>query len=296
MARSPYQQFQYTERWAEGSRTGLTIGVTDILYSRQSQFQHVEVLQTDFLGRLLLLDGLVMINDWDEFVYHEMISHPALFLLDEPKRVLVVGGGDGGTVREVLRHPSVEQVDLVEIDQMVIDVAREYFPAVSSGFDDPRLNIRVTDGLAFVREAPDSDYDLVIVDSTDPVGLAEALFGEAFYRDCARILTPQGILTAQMESPFDPAFQETVRAAHRLLNGMFPIVDSYLAFIPTYATGMWAFTMASKQHRPVQDFDPERARQRLAHLTGALRYYNAEIHPAAFALPNFAREGMTVGR
>lgn len=296
MARSPYQQLQYTELWAEGSRTGLTMGVTDILFSRRSEFQQVEVLQTDFFGRLLTLDGLVMITDWDEFVYHEMISHPALFLLDEPKRVLIVGGGDGGTVREVLRHPSVEQVDLVEIDQMVIDVAREYFPAVSSGFDDPRLTIRVTDGVAFVKEAPAAHYDLVIVDSTDPIGLAEGLFGEAFYRDCERILTPQGILAAQTESPFDPSFQATIKGAYGLLESLFPVVASYLAFIPTYATGMWAFTMASKQRHPVRDFDLEGTRRRVGELAGDLRYYNAELHPAAFALPTFARGVMTAGR
>lgn len=288
MAEQKEHLFQYSEFWEQ--RTGITFGIEEILFSQRSDFQHVQVLQTDAFGRLLTLDGLVMLTDRDEFVYHEMISHPALCLMNEPKRVLVVGGGDGGTVREVLRHPSVEQVDLVEIDRMVIDVSREFFPQIASGLDDPRVNVLVKDGIEFVKQAAPGTYDLVTVDSTDPVGFAEGLFGEAFYRDCARILTDQGILAAQTESPFDRSFQDSIRAAHGLLGRIFPEVHMYLAHIPTYPTGTWSFTMGSKRLHPLRDYDVATAAQRLAPFQGELQYYNPEIHVAAFALPNFVRK------
>ncbi|MCS7227005.1 MAG: polyamine aminopropyltransferase [Gloeomargarita sp. SKYB31] len=279
-----FHQIQFTEFW--DGRTGQTFGVEDLLYSQRSPYQHVQVWQTDAFGRLLTLDGLVMFTERDEFIYHEMISHPALCLLEVPRRVLVVGGGDGGTVREVLRHPSVERVDLVEIDALVIETARRFFPGMACAFDDPRLQLHITDGVAFVAQAPAQTYDVVIVDSTDPVGMAEGLFGPAFYQDVARILQPAGVLTTQTESPFDRLFQKTIQAAHQCLRQLFPVVAMYLAFIPSYPTGMWSFTLASKQRHPVQDFDPQRA----ASLAPQLRYYNADIHRAAFALPTFVRQ------
>ncbi len=288
MADQKQHHFQYSEYWEK--QTGLTFGVEEVLFNQQSEYQHVQVLQTDAFGRLLTLDGLVMLTEWDEFVYHEMISHPALCLMHEPKRVLVVGGGDGGTVREVLRHPSVEQVDLVEIDKMVIDVSREFFPQIASGLDDPRVNVLVQDGIEFVKQAAPGTYDLVTVDSTDPVGFAEGLFGEAFYRDCARILTDQGILAAQTESPFDRLFRDSIQAAHRLLGDIFPEVHMYLAYIPTYPMGMWSFTVGSKRLHPVRDYDASRAAERLASLQGELRYYNPDVHVAAFSLPTFVRK------
>ncbi|MCS7081869.1 MAG: polyamine aminopropyltransferase [Bacteroidetes bacterium] len=288
MSTAKFHQIQYTEYW-EG-RTGQTFGVEELLYSRRSPYQQVQVWQTDAFGRILTLDGLVMLTERDEFIYHEMISHPALCLLEAPRRVLVVGGGDGGTVREVLRHPEVEQVDLVEIDAAVVEAARAFFPNLACAFDDPRLRLHLADGVAFARQAPSSFYDVVIVDSTDPIGIAEGLFGEAFYRDVARILGADGILVAQTESPFDRLFQHTIRAAHGFLRGLFPIVSMYLAFIPSYPTGMWSFTLASKSLHPVRDFDSERVRARIASFEAALRYYNPDVHIAAFALPNFVRQ------
>ncbi len=278
---------RYTEYWE--ARTGITFGIEELLFSRRSDFQRVEVFQTDAFGRLLTLDGLVMLTERDEFVYHEMIAHPALCLLPDPKRVLVIGGGDGGTVREVLRHPGIERVDLVEIDPVVIDASREFFPGVSSELDNPRCTVHVRDGIEFVKNTPDGTYDLVTVDSTDPVGFAEGLFGEAFYRDCARILTPDGILVAQTESPFDTTFRDSIRQAHKLLGSIFPRVDMFLAHIPTYPTGTWSFTMAGKSLHPLDDFDPEETRRRIAPFEEDLRYYNPEVHRGAFALPNFVR-------
>lgn len=279
--------FSVTEFWE--AQSGITFGVEDVLFSAESEFQQVRVLQTDAFGRLLTLDGLVMLTDRDEFVYHEMIAHPALCLLREPKRVLVVGGGDGGTVREVLRHPSIEHVDLVEIDQMVIDVSRDFFPRIASALENPRLNIRVQDGAEFVRNAEDGFYDLIIVDSTDPVGFAEALFGEDFYRDCHRILSDQGILVSQTESPWDRVFHDSIRAANRFLDSVFKEVELYLASIPTYPLGTWSFTIASKQIHPIDDFDQASAAERLAPFIDELQYYHAGLHRAAFAHPLFVQ-------
>ena len=280
-------QLSYTEFWR--GRSGLTFGVEKVLFSEQSEFQRIEVLQTDAVGRVLTLDGLVMLTEWDEFVYHEMISHPALCLIDAPRQVLVVGGGDGGTVREVLRHPSVERVDLVEIDQMVIDVSRRFLPSVSSALDDERLTVHVRDGVQFALGAPDDSYDVIIIDSTDPVDFAEPLFGESFYQDCARMLTDEGILVAQSESPFDPAFRDTLQRAHRDLASILPHVHMYLAPIPTYPMGTWSFTLSARGTDPLHRFDAERVASKTHPFADRLQYYNAEIHAAAFALPNFVR-------
>jgi spermidine synthase len=287
MAEQKMHLLQYTEYWEE--RTGLTFGLESVLFTGRSEYQHVQVLQTDAFGRLLALDGLVMLTERDEFVYHEMIAHPALCLLPRPKRLLVVGGGDGGTVREMLRYPDVEHVDLVEIDQMVIDVSREFLPEVSAALDNPRLQVHVRDGIEFVKNAADGSYDFVVVDSTDPVGFAEGLFGEDFYRDCVRILSDDGILVSQTESPFDRTFQKSMRQAHELLDRLFAEAHIYLAHIPTYPTGTWSFMMATKGLHPVRDFDAERAARRLAPFAEELKYYNPELHTGAFALPNFAR-------
>lgn len=278
-------QLHYTEFW--DGRSGLTFGVEGVLFDRQSDFQRVQVLQTDAFGRLLTLDGLVMLTERDEFVYHEMLTHPALCLLDRPRRALVVGGGDGGTVREILRHGSIEHVDLVEIDPMVIEASKQYFPTVASAFDDPRLSVHVQDAAAFVEEAPDGTYDLITVDSTDPIGFAEALFGEAFYGHCRRLLTAHGLLASQTESPFDDAFQGSIRQAHGFLRRFFPHVHMYLAHIPTYPMGTWSFTLAGAGPHPVDDFDDARAAARLEPFADALRYYTPAVHRAAFALPRF---------
>lgn len=280
-------RFAFTEFWQDHS--GITFGIEEVLFSEQSEFQNVRVLKTDSFGHLLTLDGLVMLTDRDEFVYHEMIAHPALSLLPDPRRVLVIGGGDGGTVREILRHPGIEHVDLVEIDQMVIDVSRKYFPEIASALDDPRLTINVKDGAEFVQRADDGFYDLVIVDSTDPVGFAEALFGEDFYRDCHRILTSDGILVSQTESPFDPAFRDSIRDANAFLESLFTHVELYLGSIPTYPMGTWSWTMASKTLHPVSDFDRDVVADRLKIFEDDLQYYNADLHRAAFAHPTFVR-------
>ncbi len=290
LAQQKLSQLQYTEYWR--GRSGLTFGVEAVLCSRQTDFQRIEVLETDAFGRLLLLDGLVMLTERDEFVYHEMIAHPALCLLEDPRHVLIVGGGDGGTAREVLRHASVEHVDLVEIDAAVVEVARAYFPHVAGALEDERLHVHAADGAAFVADAAEGAYDLVLIDSTDPVGMAESLFGAAFYRHCARALAEPGVLVAQTESPFDPVFRAMLGEARALLGKLFPHVHMYLASIPTYPMGTWSFTMATRGLHPTRDFDAARAAERMAPFAGDLRYYTPRLHRAAFVLPAFVERMM----
>jgi spermidine synthase len=243
----------------------------------------VEVVDSKGFGKILLLDGFVMLTERDEFVYHEMISHTPLFTHPEPKRVLVIGGGDGGTVREILRHPSVEHVDLVDIDEMVTKVCLDYFPQVAGKLNDPRVSCYFEDGVAFVKRKS-AEYDLVIVDSTDPISVGEGLFTREFYRDCYNALNDNGILVNQSESPF--WLPKIVKGIHAKLREIFPIFQFYQAFIPTYPSGSWAFGFASKGIHPINDFDQQRYEQ----LSLDLQYYNDEIHKAAFALPSFFRK------
>ena len=280
-------EMRHTEFWF--GRSGISFGVTEKLFEQESDYQRVEVFETDGFGRLLTLDGLVMLTERDEFVYHEMIAHPALCLHPDPRRVLVVGGGDGGTVREVLRHARVEHVDLVEIDGAVVEASRRFFPAVASALGHEKLTLHVADGIRFVQDAPSGSYDVILIDSTDPVGFAEGLFGRPFYRACARLLGADGILVAQTESPFGEAFLGHVEEAQGVLGELFPHVRTYQASIPTYPMGLWAFSLAAKTLDPVADFDPEEAERRLAGFGEQLRYYHAALHRAAFVLPAFAR-------
>ena len=264
-------------------KAALEFEINDVLYSAQSPFQKVEVVDSKGFGKILLLDGFVMLTERDEFVYHEMIAHTPLFTHPEPKRVLVIGGGDGGTVREILRHPSVEHVELVDIDEMVTKVCLEYFPQVAGMLNDPRVSCFFEDGVAYVKRK-ETEYDLIIVDSTDPISVGEGLFTREFYRDCYRALNDRGILVNQSESPF--WLPNIVKGIHDKLRDIFPIFHFYQAYIPTYPSGSWAFGFASKSTHPVNNFDVDRYHQ----LSLDLKYYNEEIHKAAFALPTFFRK------
>jgi spermidine synthase len=208
-----------------------------------------------------------------------------LFVHPDPKRVLVIGGGDGGTVREVLRHPGIERVVMVEIDGMVVDACREFLPRVSCALDDPKLELRIEDGVKYVAETRDT-FDVVLVDSTDPIGPAAPLFNKAFYENTARILTEDGILVSQAESPF---YNLDIQRP-MLLNQrpFFKRLHIYLFSNLTYPGGLWSFGFASKTRCPVRDFDPER----VASAGIAFQYYNAQVHRAAFSLPTFMRRNL----
>ncbi len=269
------------DRWLDevhpsGSRFGLR--VRQVLYEGRSAFQDITVVETEALGRALMLDGLWMAAEGDERVYHEMLVHPALTTARAIERVLVVGGGDGGTVREVLRHPEVRVVDMVEIDRQVVDVCREHLPSIGTAWEDPRLRIHFADGLEWVRRAPADAYDVVLVDGSDPVGPAKGLYDAAFHADCARILRPGGVLATQGESP---RLQRDVHVALvRTLRAHFRRVHPYYAAVSIYPGGAWSWVWASQDRLPLE---PDEARARLVEESSW--YYHREIHRAAFAVP-----------
>jgi len=266
----------FTENQTDNLR--LSVSVKQTLLDTRSEFQHVSVVETEQYGTLLALDGFIQTNDVDEFVYHEMIAHVPLITHSNPRRVLVIGGGDGGAVRECVKHASVERVDLVEIDGRVIDACRRFFPNIACELDNPRVRVHVADGIRFIQEVTDP-YDVVIIDSSEPVGPGEGLFTPEFYGNVARALAPEGLMVAQTESPWING--HVVQRAYRGIRSAFPLTALYLANVPTYPTGMWSFTMGSKVHNPRRPVGLDRA--------AALqtRYYTPEVHQAAFALPPF---------
>lgn len=268
--------------------TGLSVGVKKVLFSEQTPFQKVEVYETDTWGNLMTIDGMVMLSEKDEFVYHEMIAHVALFSHPDPRRVLIIGGGDGGTAREVLRHPSVEHVDMVEIDEAVVRASKLHMPAVGD-FNDPRLHVLYENGLTFVDDVPDK-YDVVIIDGSDPVGPAVDLFKQEFYDKCYAALSDNGVLTGQTESPWVPAYHESMRSVFHALDNAFELSKMYLAFIPLYPTGMWSMAYASKGIDPLSSEVLDRVEAGLLKFGKTLKYYNKDIHSATFAIPGFVRE------
>jgi len=275
----------YTEKHSEN--IGITLKVKETLFSGKSEFQQLDIVETLEYGRMMLLDGLVMCTERDEFVYHDMIVHPAMFVHPDPKQVLVIGGGDGGSIREIVRHPGVELATLCEIDGLVVDKSVELLPSLASAIDGrhPRVKLHIDDGLAYIR-AHQNAFDIILVDSTDPIGPAVGLFEEDFYRLVSGALKEDGIMVAQSESPFYHA--EIQKNMYTNLRSVFPIVEMYQAFIPTYPSGLWSFAFASKKYHPIRDFNRERAARRDFHT----RYYNEDLHLGAFMLPTFARENI----
>lgn len=273
----------YSEYHTNGVR--FSIKVNRQPYSAQSQFQRIDVFESDEFGRFLVLDGYMMLTERDEFIYHEMIVHPAMAVHPKAQRVLVVGGGDGGAVRELLRYPSLQRIDLVEIDQQVVDTCKQFFAFTAPALTDPRVRVHYADGLRFVRDVVD-EYDLIIVDSTDPFGPGEGLFTKEFYGNCYKALRPDGILINQHESPFYAADALAVQRAHKRIVQSFDTSMVYQAHIPTYPSGHWLFGFTSKQYHPLQDFNADAWKA----LRLPTRYYNTQLHRGAFALPNYVEE------
>lgn len=262
-----------------------SIRVEKQLYSGKSDFQRIDVFESKEFGKFFTLDGYIMITEKDEFIYHDMIVHVPMATNPNIKKVLVIGAGDGGTVRELVRYDSIEKIDMVEIDKLVVDVCREYFPRSTSGLDDERVSLYFEDGLKFVREKIDA-YDLIIVDSTDPIGPGEGLFTRDFYKNCYRALKKDGILVNQHESPFYENYAKSMQRAHKRIREFFPIAKVYQVHIPTYASGHWLFGFASKTYDPVADLNSD-AWNALNLETG---YYNTEIHKGSFAIPNYVKK------
>lgn len=260
----------------------LSIKVEEQLYSGRSEFQRIDVFGSKEFGRFLSIDGYMMLTEKDEFIYHEMITHAAIAVHPNPARVLVIGGGDGGVVRELCRYNSVKHIDLVEIDELVVDVCKKYLPFTARSLDDPRVHIFYEDGVKFIRRY-ENKYDVIIVDSTDPFGPGEGLFTKEFYGSCFKALKEDGIMVNQHESPFYEQDATAMQRAHKRIVESFPISRVYQAHIPTYPSGHWLFGFASKKYHPVIDYDGAKWKA----LGIKTRYYNSHIHIGAFALPNY---------
>ncbi len=261
------------------------IEIEEHIYHEVSDFQQIDIFDSYEFGRFLTLDGCMMLTEKDEFIYHEMIVHVSMCALKNVKNVLIIGGGDGGSAREVLRYDSVEHVDLVEIDESVVKACREFLPQTAGCLSDPRLKIYYEDGLKFVRHKVD-EYDLIIVDSTDPFGPGEGLFTKEFYGNCFNALHENGAMVNQHENPVYPADAVAMQRAHARIVSSFPISRVYQAQIPTYPSGYWLFGFASKKIHPVKDADFD-AWNRLGIET---KYYNTNLHRGSFALPSYVEK------
>ena len=273
----------YTENHTEHVK--FSIRVDRQVFSAKSRFQRIDIFDSKEFGRIFTLDGLVMLTEKDEFIYHDMIVHVPMAANPKIKDVLVIGGGDGGTARELSRYASVRRIDLVDIDGLVVDACREHLPFTACGLDDERVRVHIEDGLKFARSR-EEEYDLIIVDSTDPFGPGEGLFTKEFYGNCYKALTEGGILVNQHESPYYEDDARSMKRAHSRIREFFSVCRVYQAHIPTYPSGHWLFGFASKKYDPVKDLD-DRAWNALGILT---RYYNTDLHKGCFALPNYVLE------
>ena len=280
------------EQWVTDSNGKMALSIRiqgDRLFSEVSPFQTVEVFDTPGNGKMLTINRMVMCTEADEAAYHEMIVHVPMLTHPNVKDVLVIGAGDGGTIRELVRHQGIEKITMVEIDEAVVRASKQFLPTISSALEHPKLNLLIDDGIKFVKDAADSSYDLVIIDSSDPVGPSEGLFTKSFYQDVYRCLRPGGVVTVQSESPI--FHQQAFVDLNKCLKQVFGVdrVHCYLVFIPMYPTGMWSLTYCAKEGvHPVNNFNSEK----IAKFTHEhdLRYYNADIHKAAFALPTFIKK------
>ncbi len=259
---------------------GLTVEVTKHLCHRVSPFQTIDIYETVKTGRMMLLDGVIQLSEWDEFSYQEMMTHVPLMAHPCPENVLVIGGGDGGVLREVARHACVRRIDQCEIDAEVIACAKEFLPSMACGYDDPRVHTFIGDGAEFIRNR-EGEYDVIIVDSTDPAGPGEPLFGEAFYQSMKRALRPGGVIASQSESVY--LLSDIVRRLLKIAGNVFRFYGYGAIMVPTYPTGMIGVCCASDARdirEPVRVPDGK--------LAAELRYYTPEIHRACFTVPKFA--------
>ena len=264
---------------------GARFRVTETLFSGKSDFQKIDILETAGHGRMLLIDGLVMVSERDEFVYHDMISHVPLFSHPDPRKVLIIGGGDGGTLREVLRHTCVETCVMVEIDPVVVEACKRFLPQTSCSLEDPRARVLIEDGVKFVQETEEK-FDVVLIDSTDPIGPATPLFGETFYQNVSKILNQDGIVVAQGESPFFDL--DVQKGMLQRLAGIFPKTGIYNYVNLTYPGSFWSFIYASRGPHLNNSTVAEKIKK-----SGlSFQYYNEAVHRGAFLLPSFQQRGL----
>jgi spermidine synthase len=278
------QEQWFSEPIEEGG-SAFSLRIKRKLHEEQSPFQKIEVYETSHYGNLLVIDGFTMVSTRDNFIYHEMMSHPALFTHTAPKRVAIIGGGDCGTLREVLKHPEVEQVIQIDIDERVTRVAEQYFPELCESNQDPRAQLLFIDGIRWMREADPGSLDVIIVDSTDPIGPGEVLFTAEFYQACHQALGPDGLLVQQSESPL--IHQKILERMYgNLETAGFADVRTLFFPQPIYPTGWWSATLGGKGS-DIGNFRKQDAEER----GFETRYYNPEIHRGALAIPEFMKQG-----
>ena len=273
----------FTEQHTPNVR--FSIKIDKQLFSEQSEFQRIDIFESEEFGRVLALDGYLMLTEKDEFIYHGMITHVPMCVHPNARRVLVIGGGDGGTVRELTKYQNIEKIDLVEIDQRVVEVSKMFLPKTAAALEDPRVTCYYEDGLKFIRHVED-EYDLILVDSTDPFGPGEGLFTKEFYGNCFKALHEDGIMVNQHESPFYKEDAYAMQRAHKRICHSFPISRVYQVHIPTYPSGHWLFGFASKKYHPVKDVNWQAWKE----LRIRCHYYNCPLHAGSFALPNYVEE------
>ena len=276
------------EMWFHDEHTDnvkLAIRVDYQVFSAQSEIQRIDVLESKEFGKILVVDGDLMLTEKDEFIYHEMISHVPMAVHPQVERILVIGGGDGGVVRELAKYDTVEQIDVVEADPLLVEVCRKYFPQMACRLNDPRVHIYHEDGLRFIRSKSDA-YDLIIIDSPNPFGAGEGLFTKEFYGNCFNALHEEGIMINQHESPFykEEAFQ--CQRMHKRIVESFPISRIYQAHIASYPSGHLLFGFASKRYHPIHDMDGIQWKLRGIQT----KYYLPRLHEGVFALPAYVEE------
>lgn len=281
----------FTEKTLPGGKTDnkFSVKIKKKIVSFKNQYQKVEVFDTSFYGKMLVLDGIVQLTEKDEFIYHEMMAHLPLFCHSNPKKVLIIGGGDGGVLREVLKHP-IKEVSLVDIDKDVIDISKKYFPFVSkNAFTDKRTKIFIGDGIKFVKQYK-KFFDVIIIDSTDPSGSSLGLFSKNFYRSVFSALTKKGVMITQ-SGTFLEQFSE-IKKVFNNLKINFPYVKIHQACVPCYGEGEYSFTMASKINLEKIDF--KKIRNRYKQLKSKTKYYSPEIHLASGLLPEYLKEELKI--
>ena len=268
------ETIHYDRGWAQ------TFRVDEMLFEEKTDFQHLVIFRNEMFGAVMVLDGVVQTTERDEYVYHEMIVHAPMLHHGNAKKVLIIGGGDGGSLREVLRHKGVEKAVLVDIDSSVIELSKKYFPHHSEGsFEDPRAEIVITDGCKYVKETKEK-FDVIICDTTDPIGCGEVLFTEEFFTDCSKLLTENGIFTNQNEVMMT---RNTFVESNAKMKKAFKNVNMYVAPVPTYIGGFMAFGWATNKHT---DISLEELKKRAQAIQPQLKYYTPEVHKGSFALPN----------
>lgn len=265
-----------------------------LLVQKKSAFQDIRIFESEFYGRVLMLDGVVQITERDEFVYQEMLAHVPLFAHGNARNVLIIGAGDGGVLRRVLQHPGVEKVTMVEIDGDVVEFSKQFLPNISGQcWNDPRAEVIIGDGIEYVAKAPTASVDVIIVDSTDPIGVGEVLFTDDFYQNCARILTDEGLIVNQCGVPFMQA--EELRETSKRRAKFFHYVSAYVAAVPTYVGGFMTLGIAGKGSNKTKiSVDLIRDRAKQANILGETRYWSPEVHVASFSLPPYIAKELPV--